>query len=190
MKVWLLLSFVLLAGMSQAQTTTTPAPAHPMPTSVPPTPTVAVTPYTVAGVTPDVTWVPEGQYRYWPHIDLYEVERLHTKKSGVLFVDARSQVEFESGHIPRAISVPLGDFDQYFKKYAREIRRAKVIVVYCHGGGCHLSEKTCEKFYQKGFRNVVNFYNGWPAWQQANLPVQDKSGKVTYPPVPTPVPHS
>ena len=153
-----------------------------------PIPTPPPTPYSVRMVTPEAGYRPDPQYTAWPHISLYEAERLHTmgKKKHVLFVDARAEVEWQGGRVPRSINIPLGEFDKAFKKHESRIKSAKVIVVYCHGGGCHLSENECKRFFDKGFRNVVNFYGGWPAWQQANLPVEDKDGKVTYPPVATP----
>lgn len=163
------------------------------PTPTPPadpkaTPTFVVN--KVPGVTPNPNVHPEPVYSAWPHIDLYEAERLHTDKRN-LFVDARAKAEWDASHIPRAIPLPLGEFDAYYKQHKKKIDKAKVLVVYCHGGGCHLSEKECQKFIDHGHRNVVCFHDGWPGWHNAKLPEEDAAGKISYPPAtltPTPAP--
>lgn len=186
MKICLMLALGLLTSHGIAASP--PASAAPTAVAVP-TAGPNVPPFQVPGVTPEAGYKPEPVYSAWPHISLFEAERLHTMsaKRHVLFVDARSEVEYKGGHIPRAISVPLGEFDAAYTKNKSKIKAAKTIVVYCHGGGCHLAENTCKRFTEKGHRNVVNFYGGWPTWQQANLPYQ-KDDKIIYPPVFTPTP--
>jgi 3-mercaptopyruvate sulfurtransferase SseA len=46
---------------------------------------------------------------------------------GALFVDVRSGVEYELGHIPGAISIPARDVDQSLGKMPKE----RTIVFYC-----------------------------------------------------------
>src|SRR3954468_13021729 len=114
MRSWLLLVLGLVAVNVMAQDVPPVAPAPVPPTVSPsPTPGPVVKPYQVAHVTPETGYTPELIYSAWPHISLFEAERLHTmgKKKGVLFVDARSEVEWNTGHIPRAVNVPLGEFD-------------------------------------------------------------------------------
>lgn len=136
----------------------------------------------VPGVTPDANFKPDPQFSAWPHIDLEEAKRLQ-KKKGVLFVDARAEVEWAQAHIPGAIPLPTGaDFEKYYSKYKKRLKAAKVIVSYCHGAGCHLSDKVCQQLEGKGFKNMVGFFGGAPKWHEAGLPEEDKNGKrVTAP---------
>jgi rhodanese-related sulfurtransferase len=155
--------------------------AEPQPTTLPaPQPTPVVTFAEVAGVETDRDTVPLEMYAAWPHITLKEAQRLHGMKR-VVFADARSTAEWDQAHIPGALPAPLGEFDTYYKKYRKRYDRAKYIVVYCHGVGCHLSDQACKNFVEKGYKNVLNFYSGWPAWSGAKLPTQDKAGLVTTP---------
>ncbi len=117
-------------------------------------------------------YVPDDWAKAWGHIHLAEAEKMH-KDPGVLFVDARAKAEYDQGHIPGAIPLPLGEFDQYFKKYQSKIKRAKHLVTYCHGANCKLSDKVAQKLYNdKKFHNVSSFFGGWPQWQEHNLPVE------------------
>jgi rhodanese-related sulfurtransferase len=115
---------------------------------------------------------PDEWAKAWGHIHLDEAKKLQAD-TGVLFADARAKVEYDQGHIPGAIPLPLGEFDQYYEKYKSRIKAAKKIVTYCHGVGCKLSDKVAQKLYNdKGHKNVVGFFGGWPQWQQNNLPIE------------------
>jgi rhodanese-related sulfurtransferase len=106
------------------------------------------------------------------HIDLVKARQL-SKNKKVLFVDARANVEYLQGHIPGAISLPIGEFDKYFAENESKIKKAKKLVPYCHGARCNLSEKVARRLVQdKGFTNVAVFFGGWPEWSGAGLPVE------------------
>lgn len=112
----------------------------------------------------------------WKHHDWAAAKAMYDAKTA-LFIDARAKVEYDQGHIPGAIPMPLGEFDAYFEKYKVQIKKAKNLVPYCHGVGCQLSNKVAQKLYNdKGFRNVGSFFGGWPQWQQHNMPVETGPG--------------
>jgi 3-mercaptopyruvate sulfurtransferase SseA len=98
-----------------------------------------------------------------------------------LFVDARAKVEYDGGHIPGAIPMPLNEFDQYYAKYKSKIKSAKYLITYCHGVGCKLSDKVAQKLFNdandkampgKGHKNTGAFFGGWPQWQEHNMPIE------------------
>jgi rhodanese-related sulfurtransferase len=154
------------------------------PGTVLPTATIVPTPLSTPAVTPDARFAVPG-YGKWPHISLEEAQRLH-KRSDVLFVDGRAMVEWEQSHIPGAVALPIGEFDKNYDKYKRKIKHAKILVSYCHGEGCRLSDMLAQKLVDKGHHNVAVFWGGFPAWDGAQLPLVDKKGKTI--PRPTPVP--
>jgi rhodanese-related sulfurtransferase len=163
-----------------ADTAQPPPAAQPLPTAE------AVPLAHIPGVETDTSFTPDKVFSDWPHISLKEAQRLLPLK-GVVFADARSKVEWDQAHIPGALPVPLGEFDAAYKKNEGKFKRARFIVVYCHGVGCRLSDMACMDFRKKGYRNVVGFYGGWPAWSTAALPVQDLNGKISVPkPQPSP----
>ena len=115
---------------------------------------------------------PDDWAKAWGHIHLDQAKAWSNDPT-VLFADARAKVEYDQGHIPGAIPLPVGEFDTYFKKYEAKIKKARKIVTYCHGVGCKLSDKCAQKLYNDHkFHNVVSFFGGWPQWQQANLPIE------------------
>ncbi|MGH7442816.1 MAG: rhodanese-like domain-containing protein, partial [bacterium] len=107
----------------------------------------------------------------WKHYDWDQALSLYNSKKA-LFCDARSKLEYDQGHIPGAIPLPLAEFDKYYALYEKQIKGAKRLVTYCHGAGCQLSNKVAQKLWQKNYRNVGSFFGGWPQWQEHNMPVQ------------------
>jgi rhodanese-related sulfurtransferase len=139
------------------------------------TPTADLTPLSYPPVTPDATFTDPSYAMKWPHITLAETRRLLRKK-GTVLVDGRSMLEWEQSHLKGALPLPLGDFEKNYLIYQKKLKRAKIIIAYCHGKGCHLSDALCQDLVNKGFTNVAVFWGGYPEWSAAHLPLVDKNG--------------
>ncbi|MEC3530059.1 rhodanese-like domain-containing protein, partial [Bacillus thuringiensis] len=79
----------------------------------------------------------------------------HGEESIVL--DVREAAEFTFGHIPSAISVPLGELD------SAVLDQTKQIYVICRTG--NRSDVACQMLKEKGFSNVKNVIPGMLGWQ-------------------------
>ena len=69
-----------------------------------------------------------------------------------LFVDVRTPEEFQAGHLPGAINLPVGDLEQRWtelKPYAR-----RQVVLYCRSG--HRAGLALDALKQHGMTNAVN----------------------------------
>ena len=76
-------------------------------------------------------------------------ELLRRVRSGeVTVIDVRPEEEYEAGHIPKAISVPLVDL----KKRLRELPKSRDIVAYCRGPYCVMALDAVAFLREKGFR--------------------------------------
>lgn len=124
-----------------------------------------------AQVTPDPGYNKPDFSLKWPHISLEEARRLHGLP-GVLFVDGRTYSEWEKSHIPGALSLPGGEFDKRYAMNRAKIRKALILVSYCHGANCGLADYLAQLLSDKGHRNVAVFWGGFPAWQAAKLPLE------------------
>ncbi len=87
-------------------------------------------------------------------------------RGDVVILDVRPRDEFAAGHIPGALSVPLGELDVAL---ARLPKRAQV-VAYCRGPYCVLAPQAVERLRAKGFR-ARRLADGMPEWRLAGLPV-------------------
>jgi rhodanese-related sulfurtransferase len=78
----------------------------------------------------------------------------------VTFIDVRPREEYLAGHIPGAISVPLGDL----KKRLRELPVKRDVVAYCRGPYCVMALDAVELLRRKGFR-AHRLELGVPEWR-------------------------
>ena len=89
---------------------------------------------------------------------------------GVNIVDVRQAEDYEKGHIPGAINLPHGTWDN-----PRNLAKDKTNVVYCYSQQCHLAAQACVAFASKGFP-VMELEGGFEVWEQHDLPIEEGSG--------------
>jgi len=90
----------------------------------------------------------------------------------VLFVDARSQDNYEAGHIPGAVSLPVGQFDELVGSFLDRHAAARSIVTYCSGRTCEDSHHLAQLLYGLGFEHVKVFIDGFPGWKAEGYPIE------------------
>ena len=88
------------------------------------------------------------------------------RKGSVTVLDVRPEDEFALGHVPGALSIPLG----VLKKRLSELDPSKEIVAYCRGPYCVLSFEAVALLRERGF-NVRRLEDGLPEWRAAGFPV-------------------
>jgi rhodanese-related sulfurtransferase len=93
----------------------------------------------------------------------YELEqRIEDKEDkGYILVDVRPLEDYEEGHIPESINIPLKELG--YRLYALD--RTKDIIVYC-GYGLQ-SKIAAQVLANAGFKDVYNLVDGTEAWPYA-----------------------
>ena len=89
-----------------------------------------------------------------------------------LFVDVRNREAYDEGHIPGAVSLPLGEFDAMVLTFETEVPTDRPIVTYCSGRLCQDSHTAAQRLMEMGFQNVVVFIDGMPGWMEHGYPVE------------------
>ena len=84
----------------------------------------------------------------------------------VVVLDVRPAEEYAAGHIPGAVSIPLGDLERRLER----LPRAAEIVAYCRGPFCLLASEAVELLRTNGFQ-ARRLEDGLPEWRLAGLPV-------------------
>ena len=95
-----------------------------------------------------------------------EAQQRH--RAGATLIDVREQVEWDAGHIPGAVFIPLGQLD-------REIGAAvpdkdTEIIMQCRSGA--RSGRGTALLQELGYTNVVNLAGGILAWEANSLPIE------------------
>jgi rhodanese-related sulfurtransferase len=98
-------------------------------------------------------------------------ELLDRVRDGLVTVlDVRPSEEYQSGHLPGAINIPLSDLEKHLNSFDKD----HDIVAYCRGPHCVLAFDAVEKLRNKGF-TAYRLEDGFPEWKSAGLPVEDNS---------------
>ena len=90
----------------------------------------------------------------------------------VLFVDARSQDNYEDGHIPGAVSLPVGQFDEQIESFINQHSTDTRIVTYCSGRTCEDSYHLAQFLSDVGFTHVRVFIDGFPGWEAGGYQIE------------------
>jgi rhodanese-related sulfurtransferase len=95
-----------------------------------------------------------------------ELRRL-MRDGDVTVVDVRPTDEYEAGHIPGALSVPV----PALKRRLRELPKGREVIAYCRGQYCVYSLEAVTLLRKHGYR-ARRAHEGLPDWRAAGLPVE------------------
>jgi rhodanese-related sulfurtransferase len=94
-------------------------------------------------------------------------ELLSRARSGaVTILDVRPRIEFDAGHIPGAVSIPLDELEDHLA----ELPADNPIVAYCRGAYCVLAHDAVRMLTAHG-RPAARLVDGMLEWRLAELPV-------------------
>jgi len=85
----------------------------------------------------------------------------------VTILDVRPEDEFASGHIPKALNIPLAQL----RERLAELPSDREIIAYCRGPWCVLAFEAVALLRKEG-RKARRLDGGFPEWRLARLPVQ------------------
>lgn len=91
-----------------------------------------------------------------------------------LILDVRAPEEFQAGHVPGALNLPLADFVNNYERIRSRLDHYKreLVVVYCSSRWCEASDEAQSRLVALGFKHVGRFPGGWQEWREAGLPVE------------------
>jgi rhodanese-related sulfurtransferase/DNA-binding transcriptional ArsR family regulator len=93
------------------------------------------------------------------------IEKIESGK--VTIIDVRPESEFNKGHIPNAISIPLEQLSQRL----RELPKRGEIVAYCRGPFCVFADEAVALLRKAGYK-ASRLEEGFPDWKIQKLPVE------------------
>ena len=98
-------------------------------------------------------------------VGLAELKR-RLRDGSATVVDVRPREEYDAGHIPGAISIPVDEV----KRRLRELPRSREVIAYCRGPYCLYSLDAVTLLRKAGFR-ARRAVEGLPEWKRAGFPV-------------------
>jgi rhodanese-related sulfurtransferase len=92
------------------------------------------------------------------------------RRGEVTLLDVRPEEEFQAGHIPGALSVPLAQLEHRLS----ELPRRREVVAYCRGPYCVLAVEAVTRLRAHGFR-ALRLEAGIPDWRARGYRVETGS---------------
>jgi rhodanese-related sulfurtransferase len=80
----------------------------------------------------------------------------------VQLVDVRTKLEYNAGHIEKAVNIDFFDRSNFNENFAT-FNREEPIYVYCRSG--HRSQRAAKKLAQIGFKKIFDLKGGFKAWK-------------------------
>ena len=90
-------------------------------------------------------------------------------RPGVAIIDARIPGDYQAGHLPGAVNLPV---------YAGLVERGRIlstigprdrVIVYCQSAECHWSYAVASDLVFRGYRGVAVYPGGWREWESHEL---------------------
>lgn len=88
------------------------------------------------------------------------------ESSNIVFLDVRPEQEFYSGHISKAINIPI----HQLAKRVSELKKTKQYIVYCRGPFCVFADEAVGLLSKKGFK-AKRLEEGFMDWKLLGMPV-------------------
>ncbi len=94
------------------------------------------------------------------------------RRGEITVLDVRPTEEYDAGHIPGAVSLPLKDLKSHLSRLPRD----QEIVAYCRGPFCVLAKEAIQVLRAKGF-DARRMECGIPDWRAEGLPLETGTGQ-------------
>jgi rhodanese-related sulfurtransferase/DNA-binding transcriptional ArsR family regulator len=95
-----------------------------------------------------------------------ELARRLREGDGLVVLDVRPAEEHRAGHIPGAVSIPVGELHRRL----RELPTDREVVAYCRGPYCAYAHEAVAALREHGLE-ARRLEDGLPEWRAAGLPV-------------------
>ena len=95
----------------------------------------------------------DGMVNSYTQISQEEAMTMMEADDGHIIVDVRQQFEYDAGHIPGAINIPLGSISNEQPEELPDLDQ--VILVYCRSGT--RSKMAAQKLFDIGYTHVYEF---------------------------------
>ena len=102
----------------------------------------------------------------------HELQGMLDNKADIVVVDVRYPGDFRKSHIPGAINLPKGKWEN-----AKGLSKDKLNVLYCYNQQCHLATEAALQLIEQGYP-VVEMEGGFSTWEANGAPVAASSAAV------------
>lgn len=100
-----------------------------------------------------------------------EIMNYMLESGEAVLLDARTKEDFQLGHIPGAVNLPVYQFESEYDTALSGLEKAKTIIAYCSSYTCLDSSLLARKLYRKGHSDILVYKGGYQEWQELGNPI-------------------
>lgn len=90
--------------------------------------------------------------------------RTRVDDAATMVFDARVPEQYEAGHLPRALSLPVADVAHRIGTYVSQLTPETPILVYCGGADCDDALELALRLREYGFTDLTLYPGGFAEW--------------------------
>ena len=106
-----------------------------------------------------------------------DLEQLLAWEGSYILVDARTPESYQDGHLPEAINLHMGEFDNQVLDLLDRWSPDEAIVVYCDSRQCNASEEIANRLREDFQMDpVFVLKGGWESWAEATVETRTRLG--------------
>ena len=90
-----------------------------------------------------------------------ELKEMLDSNEKIVVIDVRDKEDYDSGHLPKAISIPRAELDERLE----ELSKDDLHIVYCYNQQCHLGLCACRLLAVKGYP-CMHMEGGYKTWTE------------------------
>ena len=95
----------------------------------------------------------------------HEVTGMLDRREDVVLVDLRLPADYRKGHVPGALNLPKGKWQQ-----PGGLSKEKLNILYCYNQTCHLAAEAARELLAQGYP-VVEMEGGFATWEANSYPI-------------------
>lgn len=111
------------------------------------------------------TVIQQHRPSFLPKLSVPELEK-SLGDPNVVVVDARYPQDYQTGHLPGAINVPVFTTQAERRKLLAGVPKGSRVIVYCQSESCQFDETLGAALYAEGIENVALFPGGYRQWEK------------------------
>lgn len=101
------------------------------------------------------------------------LQRLPAAMEAILWIDARTEAQYEEEHIPGAVLVNEDDWEAGLMRFFEVWDPEHTVIVYCDAADCHSSRALAARLERElgpDVGTVYHLHGGWVAWRKTQTP--------------------
>jgi rhodanese-related sulfurtransferase/predicted double-glycine peptidase len=103
---------------------------------------------------------------FMPRVTIDDLKTMIEERPNIVLIDARYAQDYQAGHIPDAISIPVNSTTSEIRQKAKGLPSRSSVIVYCQSSECGFAEVIASELRKDGLGPIMLYPGGWMEWEK------------------------